>query len=411
MPYTDPFGGLPHELSAESQMIKNRQAIAQALMQQGMQGPQEPQVKGRFQGRVSPFSAITSVAQNYVGNKKMEDANKQFGELAGKYEQGANQAMGQYEQTRMGAPGIAAPIDNLGGGPARPEIAPNPRKAVMDAMMSQYPQLRQVAGMDLKSMEADKILKQQQDFKKQENITKAEDKINEIGLRAAEGRISKSEADERMAALRLELKQMGIDAQRDLKAVVGANHPPIVQTDNSGNVKFFDRSGNLIKDVGAVGKPTGAFEKTQNAKKQLSKDLDTAISELEKATADNGLIDKSTGSGAGAMVDSVAGFFGKATPGAVAVGQMKPVFDLVLKMVPRFEGPQSDKDTISYKEAAGQLANPATPNEQKKAAGLEILRLMKLRKGQFINKDVAGTEADTGLTPPTTQGDVRVVDW
>ena len=172
--------------------------------------------------------------------------------------------------------------------------------------------------------------------------------------------------------------------------------PPIQTTDNAGNVKLYDRAGNLIKDLGNVGKPSGAFEKTQASKRQLSMDLTRAITELEAATKDGGLIDKSTGSGAGALVDSAAGFFGKATPGAIAVGEMKPIYDLVLKMVPRFEGPQSDKDTVSYEKAAGQLANPVVPNSQKKAAGREILRLMKLRKGQFSSKDaeVGGAPAE-----------------
>lgn len=181
-----------------------------------------------------------------------------------------------------------------------------------------------------------------------------------------------------------------------LRVANGMRQPvaPTVLTDNAGNVTLLDRSGNVIKKLEGVGKPSAGFEKAGAAKKKMTGDLNTAISELEKATADGGLIDKSTGSGAGAAVDAVAGFFGKATPGAIAVGQTAPIFDLVLKMVPRFEGPQSDKDTQSYKEAAGQIANPNTPNEIKKAAGREILRLMRQRKGQFIDKAIEGTEAD-----------------
>jgi hypothetical protein len=71
------------------------------------------------------------------------------------------------------------------------------------------------------------------------------------------------------------------------------------------------------------------------------------------------LIDKSTASGAGRLVDA-AGNFMLVTLLKVLLLllQLKPIADLGLKMVPRFEGPQSDKDTASYKEAAGQLANP-----------------------------------------------------
>ena len=147
--------------------------------------------------------------------------------------------------------------------------------------------------------------------------------------------------------------------------------------------------------MGKIGPQSATFQKTQQQQKTLKQDLGSAISELEIATADGGLIDKSTGSGAGALVDSAAGFFGTSTPGAVAVGQLKPIYDKVLKMVPRFEGPQSDKDTKSYEAAAGNLANPATPNGVKKASAREILRLMRLRQGQFLSKDMVGTEADT----------------
>jgi hypothetical protein len=178
------------------------------------------------------------------------------------------------------------------------------------------------------------------------------------------------------------------------KTAAPGDKRPFQITDAAGNTKLVDTAGNVIKDLGNVGKPTATYEKTVAAKKKLASDLDQSIRELEKATADGGLIDKSTGSGIGAGVDWTASLVGKATPGSIAVGAMKPIADLVLKMVPRFEGPQSDKDTQSYKEAAGDLANPNIPNERKKIAGREILRLMKARRGQFISKDIEGTEMD-----------------
>lgn len=144
-------------------------------------------------------------------------------------------------------------------------------------------------------------------------------------------------------------------------------------------------------------KPTAVEQKTKIAQAQTVRDLDRAIVELTKASQDGGLIDQSTGSGAGALVDIGAGFFGSATPGAIAVGRMKPIYDLALKMVPRFEGPQSDKDTRLYENAAGDLGNPAVPNARKKAAAKEIVRLMKERRGQFVDKANVGTEA--GMPP------------
>jgi hypothetical protein len=120
---------------------------------------------------------------------------------------------------------------------------------------------------------------------------------------------------------------------------------------------------------------------------------------LKDAAKDGGLIDKSTGSGAGRLYDIGAGFFGSAPEGAIATGQLAPIADLVLKMVPRFEGPQSDKDTQSYKAAAGQLADSSLPTKIRKAAANEIIRLMEARKNQFGSADMAAP-AGGGVAPP-----------
>jgi hypothetical protein len=145
-------------------------------------------------------------------------------------------------------------------------------------------------------------------------------------------------------------------------------------------------------------KPTALAEKTAVQRKQLNLDLDRAITELTNATKAGGLIDQSTGSGAGRLIDLAAGFGGQATKGAIAIGELQPISDIALKMVPRFEGPQSNADTTSYKQAAGQLADPTLPREIRKKAGLTVLRLMKERKNQFASLEMA-TE---GVTPSPT---------
>ena len=149
------------------------------------------------------------------------------------------------------------------------------------------------------------------------------------------------------------------------------------------------------------GKLSAFAEKTAAQKTQMGKDINLTIKELTDATKDGGLIDQSTGSGAGALADIAAGFVGKATPGAIAIGKLAPIADLALKMVPRFEGPQSDKDTMSYKQAAGQLANASLPNAIRKEAGKTVLRLMQERKNQFGSADMApsGVAPPAGFTP------------
>lgn len=155
------------------------------------------------------------------------------------------------------------------------------------------------------------------------------------------------------------------------------------------------------------GRPSATAEKAALQRKQLNLDLDRAIIELTDATKDGGLIDKSTGSGAGRLIDLAAGFGGQAMPGAIAIGELQPIADMALKMVPRFEGPQSNADTTSYKQAAGQLADPTLPREIRKKAGRTVLRLMKDRKGQFAS---TAMEAE-GVAPAPAAAAGGVVDF
>jgi hypothetical protein len=143
----------------------------------------------------------------------------------------------------------------------------------------------------------------------------------------------------------------------------------------------------------AKARPSAFAEKTQAQRVQLERDLTTAITELKGAAKPGGLIDQSTGSGVGRGIDIGARFVGKAMPGDIAIGKLAPIADLVLKMVPRFEGPQSDKDTKSYKEAAGQLSDAGLPREIRKQAANIIVRLMENRKGQFVTKEMAAEGA------------------
>ena len=388
------------ETAAELIRLKRQQQIADAMMKN--QVPLQGQMVGPVYVGASPFQGAANLLNQWNSRQSGKQVEEGYKGLADRKAQETADAIAAYKRGTMGTPEQPmGPPTEEGQMGVKPAVTPSPdqrRQAIIEAAVSSNPRLSKMGQMDFQ-MDAQKEAKQ--------DAIKA--RMDELTYRLAEGRITKEEADKRAADLRREMQEAGFAQQKSMaQLAAGLRQPaaPIQVTDAAGNVKLVDQKGNLVKDLGAVGKPSAGFEKAGAAKKKMGGELDTAIAELEKATADGGLIDKSTGSGAGALVDMAAGFVGKATPGSIAVGQMKPIFDLVLKMVPRFEGPQSDKDTASYKEAAGELANPNAPNERKKAAGKEILRLMKARKGQFIDKAVEGTEADV-----PSAGGVKVVDW
>lgn len=172
-------------------------------------------------------------------------------------------------------------------------------------------------------------------------------------------------------------------------APVDPNRAAYREVDAAGNVTFFNAFGQPLRSQAGAGKPSAAFERTTAQRKQMMLDIDRTIAELKDISAPGGLIEQSTGSGVGRLIDVGAGFVGQATPGAIAIGRLQPIADMVLKMVPRFEGPQSDKDTRSYKEAAGQLADATLPTSIRVAAAKTIVRLMEARKGQFVTQDMA----------------------
>ena len=89
------------------------------------------------------------------------------------------------------------------------------------------------------------------------------------------------------------------------------------------------------------------------------------------------LIDKSTSSGIGSIFDSVGNFVGYSTSGANAIAAITPLSSKVLMGVERFEGPQSELDVKTYKEAAGRLSDPTIPAAQKQAAFNTIIDIMK----------------------------------
>lgn len=162
---------------------------------------------------------------------------------------------------------------------------------------------------------------------------------------------------------------------------------------------------------------TKTKETAEEVKKRLSeekrdKDIAFAIKEVEAAAAKDGLLDDATSSYFGNAVDAALQTFGIGTPGAIANAKMKPIADLVLKLVPRFEGPQSDKDTQSYKDAAGDLANPNVPASVKKAAAMQIVGLLKKYSGQFEytgGEDTGGGGISEGTTATNPQTGERII--
>lgn len=123
------------------------------------------------------------------------------------------------------------------------------------------------------------------------------------------------------------------------------------------------------------------------------------IVDLTKGVED--IIQKSTGSGLGTMVDSLGRFFCQATEGAVAGATLKTLQASLLRFVPRMEGPQSDFDRKSYEEAIGKLGDTTLTREERIASLNEVRKLAQ--KYQFYGDVFVPGAGTTGKYAPTQQ--------
>ena len=279
------------------------------------------------------------------------------------------------------------------------ELGPNPSQDQITAVLTQYGPPEKV----LAALQGSADRAAQRETTLQLGRERIQAKLDS-DLRDAK---NDKEREEARIEARKELAKLTSSLAASLKTPPAPSLTTIVNPDNPNetitvDARVYKGGGRGAEGVIGLGKPSATQEKASLLKAQMGKDIDFAITELTSVTKEGGLIDQSTGSGAGRLTDIGAGFFGQATPGAIAIGKLKPIQDLVLKMIPRFEGPQSDKDTQSYKEAAGQLADPTLPTKIRKEAGKTVLRLMQSRKNQFVTPELASEGITT--TQPSTGG-------
>jgi hypothetical protein len=72
---------LPPELAAQYKAEQRKQKIAALMSGQAMTPLQAPEVKGRFQGAISPFAGLAQLAQAYMSNKMAENADKGIADI------------------------------------------------------------------------------------------------------------------------------------------------------------------------------------------------------------------------------------------------------------------------------------------------------------------------------------------
>ena len=133
-----------------------------------------------------------------------------------------------------------------------------------------------------------------------------------------------------------------------------------------GRTKAVLGKGPKFSESGKINAATKKNMEGLGADLQMAEDLLSGVKRTSDGQAVSGNLP--TGSGVGKVVDAVGGFFGASPSGAAEAKELKVVAARLTGRVPRFEGPQSDRDTQLYKEAAAEVGNDAIPRDQRIAA-------------------------------------------
>lgn len=139
---------------------------------------------------------------------------------------------------------------------------------------------------------------------------------------------------------------------------------------------------------GALGKAQGEIAGGIQTKGANADVVTGMLDEADK------LVDQATGSAGGAALDATQAMFGGANQGSKAIARLKVLQSGLMLNAPRMEGPQSDRDVQLYREAAGQIGDPMTPREIKKAALSTVRSIQQKYQQRAVG---AGAPAAVGV--------------
>lgn len=145
---------LPPEIAAEQQRIARRKRVADLLMRQGMTPVQSVSPR-------SPVSWTQGAAQMlsaYLGRKADDEATQADAELGQKYQRGLADEVARVANIKRGQTILPDPQEveqaaDQGTPEPQPVSTGNPRAAIQAAMLSQYPQVRQMGMLEHRTFE------------------------------------------------------------------------------------------------------------------------------------------------------------------------------------------------------------------------------------------------------------------
>lgn len=417
LPTINVGGNLPPEILQQQQALNRQQQMAQLLMQQGMQQPSGQMVSGRY---VAPsfFQYAAPLFQGYMGSRMAEKGDKAQADLAKALRQRYGEELTQYQnmlnpvQTELAGPtptGEALMTVNVPDRQAANLFAATAYNPALQAVgiknITQGPKWEKASFTDEKT------------GRTREGVidVNAADPIATFRVGGVKPEMTAYErANIRIKTAELADKGIGVN--------LGGGGMPQVGTVPMGQGGV-PQTGAQMTPVSAPANQFApakieqyqynpALTPAQNRDQALAfaKKLETNI---ENAKDTFGLLKSASeilGTGApssGRLENIVTGtgeIFGISGPTSQADAQLKIIGAKATAKVPRFEGPQSDKDTALYMAAAGDLGNPNVPIQTRLAA---IQTMIELNKKYYPNADWGSIDVTGPVTKKNILGGTR----
>lgn len=399
-------GNLPPEILQQQQALNRQQQMAQLLMQQGQSMPSGQMVSGRY---VAPsfFQYAAPLFQTYAGTKLAEKGDKASADLAKALrQQYANEAQ-QYQELLRGKEATfeqAGPTPTGGNIPNQTYRAgADPQAAYLFGSTAYNPALQQVA---LKKLtEGPKWEKASFTDEKTGRVREGVIDVNAtnpISTFQVGGVKPEMTAYER-ANIQFKAAELG-DRGIGVNLVGGQGMMPQFNMPQGGgqtgqvnlpkaDVKF---APSQIEQY--VPDPTLTNEQNRAANAEFNKKLRANIDNakdsfgLLKSAAETLSSGKPSSGRLENIVTGTREFFGGGGEASKTDATLTILGTKLTSKVPRFEGPQSDKDTALYQAAAGDLGNANKPIATRLAAVQEMINLNRkyYPNGEWESIDVTG---------------------
>jgi hypothetical protein len=380
-----------------TQDISRQRDLAKMLLQKGMSDNLQGQmVSGRFVG-ASPLQGIANIYSAYKGNQMAKEADRKQTELAQMLRQ-----QGVLESQDI--------LSLMRGREARPEVIPQGQTLLDDQGMLTMGSQRGVTGIapDLEAAYARSVgarTTQGQAFapllakQLMPDLTPEEKRYRAA---RADGSFKGgfndflnqlTEKDKANLAIeRAKLADQGIFVGGPTSGGMPSNNVSMVGGQAGGQAKQVVGDAKFMPANMPVFQPDPTLPPAENRKLQVefNKDLQKnvknardafgsikAVSEILRTNA------PSSGFFENVLTTSREAFGGGGEQ-SKADAKLKVLGQKLVQQVPRFEGPQSDKDVASYQAAAGDIGNPNRPIAARLAA---LQTLVDLNKKYYPNGD------------------------